>query len=267
MALYFHSFASGSSGNSYLVRSEQTALLVDCGISGKKIKERLACLGLTPSDLAGLLISHEHIDHVRSLKLMARAASAASLYASPGTFRAVEDKVETERTRAFRCEDGPFRIGDITVYPFRLSHDALEPVGYMFEADGRRCAIITDTGIISQEVSDAMAEADLICLEANHEENLLLLSSYPYTLKQRILSPYGHLSNDDSARCAAAFLHARRNKRKPHLFLAHLSRMNNSPEMAALTFRNTLFEQGLMEDKAYRLDVLAADGLCGTVIE
>lgn len=259
MALAICTFASGSSGNSYLVETDNTVLLVDAGITGKRIKAGLASRGLTPADIDGILITHEHTDHVKSVKMMAKEACNASVWSSPGTLMAIENKVASEKLRAFSCEDGPFHIGDIEVHPFRLSHDAAEPVGYSFVYGGKRAAIVTDTGCVTESIFSEIVNADLLVLEANHEKNVLLMGGYPYSLKQRILGDKGHISNDQTADCMIRILRERENPNVPFIALAHLSGENNSPGMAYLTVKNRLFDEDLFEGRDYRLTVLVRD--------
>lgn len=259
MALYFCSFASGSSGNSYLIKTEKTALLLDCGISGKKIKDALKASDLSSSDLAAILITHEHTDHVKSIRVTSGNAKSAPIYASEGTLSQIRDKVPYERTRVISSDKESFSVGDIKIRPFKVSHDALEPFGYEFEADGRKITVLTDTGYITDRAFDLSLESDLLVLEANHEKNILLCGPYPYSLKQRILSPMGHISNDDAADCLLKIMQERKSPKKPTFALAHLSTTNNSPDMAVLTVKNHLFGENFIENEDYTLTVLARD--------
>ena len=182
MAFQFCSFASGSSGNCYLVRSESTTILIDVGITGKRILEGLAQQNLSPEQVDGILVTHEHVDHVKSLKMLSKKAENAKVYGSTGTLREVMDKIDGAQARAAGISER-FIIGDITVVPFRLSHDAAEPFGYSLLHQGRQLTIVTDTGCISEEMFSQIAQADLLVLEANHEVNILKMGAYPYYLK------------------------------------------------------------------------------------
>ncbi|MGN0658183.1 MAG: MBL fold metallo-hydrolase [Emergencia sp.] len=266
MSLQFCSFASGSSGNSYLVKSENTSLLVDVGIAGKRILEGLEGKGLQPEELSGILLTHEHVDHVRSLRMMSRKAACAKIYASGGTLAQVSDLVEPGK--GFTVQAGePFMAGDIEVRPFDLSHDAAQPTGYSFVHEGRQLTIITDTGYVTAEMEVHIASADLLVLEANHEVNILKMGSYPYPLKRRILGEKGHLSNEAAGECLCRMLDCRRadpagrecGRDVPAVVLAHLSRENNTPDQAWLTIRNILFESDYYIDRDLTMTIAYRD--------
>lgn len=259
MSFIFRSFASGSSGNSYLVATEETALLIDTGIAGKRIKAGLADSGFSAQDLSGILITHEHIDHVRSIRMIAGEAAQARVYASPGTLDKLADRVRTEQMMPVVAEDGALVIGDITVTPFRLSHDAAEPLGYCFSAQERKIAVMTDTGIVTDRQLAEIIDADMLVMEANHEKNVLLMCDYPYELKQRILGDHGHISNDDAADNLIRIMAKRNNPRTPVIALAHLSHENNSPRMAAVSVSNRLAQAHFLENRDYYLTVLLRD--------
>lgn len=254
MELEFCSLASGSSGNSYLVRSENTALLVDVGIAGKHILSGLKSCGTEITDIDGILLTHEHTDHVKSIRMMARKAAGARVCGTAGTLRCVEDKLPLDRTDAIRRED-TFTIGDITVTSFALSHDAADPCGYTFRHGGRKVSIMTDTGIVTPAMAEAVEDSDILALEANHEVYILKMGPYPYSLKRRILGDHGHLSNETSGRTLSSLLAEPRTKDMPVVFLSHLSKENNTPEQALLTVRNELFEAGIYPGRDLRLEV------------
>ncbi|WP_425755869.1 MBL fold metallo-hydrolase [Ihubacter sp. rT4E-8] len=270
MSLKFSSFASGSSGNSYLVKSENTTLLVDVGITGKRIFAALAEKNIDPAGLDGILITHEHIDHVRSLRMIAKKATKARVYASGGTLDAVGGSIASGQEYVVRSGE-PCDIGDIRVIPFDLSHDAAEPKGYTFISGGRRLTIVTDTGCISPEIEEHITAADLLVLEANHEVNILKMGSYPYNLKRRILGDRGHLSNETAGEILCGMLRARHQRASvegkanvlasgvPKVVLAHLSRENNTPGQAYLTIRNILFEEDFYIDKDLTLAIADRD--------
>ena len=264
MALQFCSFASGSSGNCYLVKSDKTALLIDVGITGKRILDGLAEQNLYPEQIDGILITHEHTDHVKSLKMMSKKASEARIYSSSGTLARIMDKIQGDRARAVAVGER-FAVGDITVISFRLSHDAAEPVGFSLIHEGRQVTVVTDTGCISEEMFRHMVKADLLVLEANHEVNILKMGSYPYHLKRRILGDEGHLSNETAGECLCRILKTRQSlaggapRQMPSVLLAHLSRENNTPSQAYLTIRNILFEEDFYIDKDLKLDVAPRD--------
>lgn len=260
MAFEFCSFASSSSGNCYLVKTETTNLLVDTGIAGKKIYAALDEVEIDIEEIAGILITHEHVDHVRSVRMINKSARNAKVYATKGTYKAICDKVpEGDFVQVTYGND--FTIGDITVKPFKLSHDAAEPVGYSFISNGRQLTIVTDTGCLTEEIIDHAKSADHLVLEANHEVNILQMGSYPYSLKRRILGDEGHLSNETAGSMLCKVLDARSqcketSKSEPlKVVLAHLSKENNTPGQAYLTIRNMLFEEDYYLDKDLILDI------------
>lgn len=264
MGLRFCSFASGSTGNCYLLKTENTNILVDVGIAGKRIIEGLDSCALKPEQIDGILVTHEHTDHIKSLRMMAKKALNGKIYTSEGTAYSVNEKLPMLAGN-IRVKDCSFKVGDIEIEPFSLSHDAEDPVGFSVQSGGKRVTIITDTGVATKEMLSIAAKSDLLVLEANHEVNILHCSSYPYELKRRILSDHGHLSND----AAAEFIYEVEQLRtsggegmtsgKQKILLAHLSRENNSPMQAMLTIKNRLFEEDMIAGVDYLMNALSAD--------
>jgi len=256
MSFEFCSFSSGSSGNSYLVRSERTALLVDAGISGKKIFEGLEATGTDRDMVRGILITHEHSDHIRSLRIVTKKTPAALVCSNFATLKYIEDMVPEERRLTFDSGED-FEIGDIKIRSFRTSHDAAEPVGYSFFNGGRQISILTDTGYVSEEAFAEIKNADLLALEANHDVNVLQVCRYPYYVKRRIAGDKGHLSNEAAAECICRLIEE--DDRERHILLSHLSKENNSPEMAEITIKNILEDAGVAGGSKMRLDVITRD--------
>lgn len=246
------SFASGSSGNCYLVKSDKTAVLVDAGISGKRIFEGLEQTETPREMLAALLVTHEHSDHTKSIGMLAKKEKGLAVYASSGTWESLPSVCKEQR-RAFQVGER-FAVGDIEVQTFGLSHDAADPAGYTFFAGGRQISIVTDTGCINETIMDAIRDADVLVLEANHDVDMLRIGKYPWFLKQRILSDCGHLSNDTAGRTLARLLSEQPKRRQ--VLLAHLSRENNFPEMAYQTIKNILEESALYIGDQISLEVL-----------
>lgn len=256
MTLSFCSFSSGSSGNCYLVKSEQTAVLVDAGISGKKIYEGLEQTGTPREQLAGLLITHEHIDHTKSVKTLMRKEKNLKAYANAPTWSKINSPVSEEQKEVFETGDR-FQIGNITVKTFRVSHDAADPVGYTFFSGGKQISIVTDTGCMSEEIISEIKEADLLILEANHDVDMLKLGRYPWFLKQRVLGEEGHLSNEAAGEVILRLLSEREKERS--VLLAHLSKENNFPEMAYQTVKNILEEADFYIGKHLKLNTIIRD--------
>ena len=289
MALKFCSFASGSSGNCYLVKSEHTNILVDVGITGKRIMAVLSDCGIGPEDVGGIRVTHEHTDHVKSIRMMGRKAKNAEVYGTHGTLECVRDRVPENRTTVISGSSGsrlPFLVGDIKIQPFELSHDAAEPVGYTLCCGGKQITIVTDTGCITDEIYRQISSSDLVVLEANHEVNILKMGPYPYPLKRRILSDQGHLSNETAGETLCRILGDQRrgagaagsmngsnledgislsgvapaeDGKIPKILLGHLSRENNTPQQAFLTVQNMLYEEGYYNHKDLELSVIRRD--------
>lgn len=230
------SIASGSSGNCIYAGTEATHVLVDAGISGKRVENGLKELGLCARDLDGILVTHEHNDHVSGLGVLSRrygipiyaTAKTADAIRGCKSLGAIPDGLFYE-VRA----DEPFRIKDLTVNPMRISHDAADPVGYRFFYGNKRAAVCTDLGTYNDYTVECLKGMDVLLLEANHDVNMLQVGSYPYLLKQRILGNRGHLSNENSGRLLSRVLHDNLKK----VVLGHLSHENNLPELAYETVR------------------------------
>ena len=234
-----HNVGSGSSGNALVVAAGGAAILVDCGVDRRRLMAGLEAAGQSPASLAAVFLSHEHGDHVRSLPVLAR--SDVGVVASEGTLTSLELK-----------GDGVARIApgrEVTVDGFVVTalpveHDARQPYGFTISVADRRITVLTDLGRADDSLIDALAESDLIVLEANHDDALLRDGPYPPQLKRRILSPRGHLSNADGAVLLAKAL--RVSRRSPTIWLAHLSRTNNRPDLACETILMALDQAGLV---------------------
>lgn len=225
------SIASGSSGNCIYVGSEATHLLVDVGISGKKTEAGLNALGITVKELDGILVTHEHTDHINGLGVISRKYGIP-IYATPGTIYAIKNTAgvgEIDQT-LFRevSEDEKFTIKDLTVNPMKISHDAAQPVAYRIGYGNKKIAVCTDLGVYNDYTVECLKGLDAVLLEANHDVNMLQVGPYPYHLKQRILGDRGHLSNENSGRLLGRILH----DQLKYIILGHLSKENNLPELA-----------------------------------
>ena len=225
------SIASGSSGNCIYVGSEATHLLVDAGISGKRTIAGLNELGLTGADIDGILITHEHSDHIAGLGVLCRKFDIP-VYATKGTIQAILDncgKKAPDLSLFHEIEaDKKVIIKDMTVSPMRISHDAAEPVAYRIGYGGKKVAVCTDLGKFNDYTVECLKGMDALLLEANHDVNMLQVGPYPYYLKQRILGDRGHLSNENTGRLLNGILH----DGLKAIMLGHLSKENNIPELA-----------------------------------
>lgn len=256
MALSFCSFSSGSSGNSYLVKSDTTAILVDAGISARKILNGLSHTDTSEEQVAALLLTHEHSDHVRSLPALMKKLKRLSAYANERTWEAIGKEIDPVRRQSFTTGES-FNVGNIRVNSFRVCHDAVDPVGYSFYEGGKQISIVTDTGCIKEDMMDEIRDADLLVLEANHDVDMLKIGRYPWFLKQRIMGDHGHLSNESAARMLVRLLSEREKQRR--ILLAHLSRENNFPEMAYQTVKNILEEEEYVIGKHVELSTIVRD--------
>lgn len=230
-----------------MIRSEKTVILVDAGISGKRTREGLKSVGTAPEEVDALLITHEHSDHVKSLRIVRKQMPQLISYSNFETWEAVRDIVGEERHVTFDSGER-FMIGDIEVRSFATHHDSAGAVSYSFVHDGKQISILTDTGYVCDRIFDEIKDSDLIALEANHDVNVLQMGRYPYYVKRRILGDGGHLSNEAAADCIARMIRegsADSPQKKRTVLLAHLSKENNSPDMALLTVKNKLSEDGI----------------------
>lgn len=230
------SIASGSSGNCIYAGSDTTHLLIDTGISGKRTEAGLNSLGISGYDLDGILITHEHIDHISGLGVLARKYHIP-IYSTPGTKAAIWRAKSVGEIDGDLFQDiypdESFTIKDMSVYPIRISHDAAEPVAYRLSHEGKTAGIMTDLGVYTDYTVECLKGVDALLLEANHDINMLQVGPYPYYLKQRILGERGHLSNEASGQLLSRLLH---DKLKAVL-LGHLSKENNLAELAYETVR------------------------------
>ena len=241
------SIASGSSGNCIYVGSEETHVLVDTGISGKRIEQGLNQLELTGRDIDAILVTHEHSDHISGLGVMARRYHIP-VYTTGGTADAISRmknmKNLPEDTFHEIVEDQDFHIRDLTIHPFSIPHDAAQPVGYRVECEDKAVGIATDLGKYNDYIVDNLQNLDALLLEANHDIRMLQVGSYPYYLKQRILGDRGHLSNENAGKLLCRLLH----DDMKAVFLGHLSKENNYEALAY----ETVCSEVTLGDNPYR---------------
>ena len=220
------SLASGSSGNAYLIQSGSTTVLIDCGIGIRELQRILTSWEITVDELTGVLITHEHGDHVRSLDQLLRRGTP--VYTTHGT----ADALGLAQDRFVRIRwSQPFPLGSLDVTPIQTSHDAAEPCGLMIQTRGIGIAVITDLGETTKATAEFASEADLLILESNHCHHMLRSGPYPARLKRRVASNVGHLSNDQCAELICSV--STRDSGPSHIWLAHLSATNNSARIAS----------------------------------
>lgn len=228
MTLIAQSLGSGSSGNCLFIRAGSTSLLIDCGIGPRILAAGLRAHGAAPRGLSGILITHEHDDHVRGLESLQRLG--VPIHCSAGTANALRLK---EHQHTAVAPGATFACGEADITPIAVSHDAAEPIGFLIRLAGARICVVTDLGTPNDDVAAGVAVSDLIVLESNHDEHMLRSGRYPAHLKRRVASSSGHLSNHR----AGAFLESalRSERRRRTIWLAHLSEANNRPELARAT--------------------------------
>jgi phosphoribosyl 1,2-cyclic phosphodiesterase len=234
--------ASGSSGNAALLATGKTRILIDAGLSMKELGRRLASIGEDLAAIDAILITHEHSDHVAALPVLARNRKLRGvIYLS----RLTEPSIDWGETRPSRIEEfqagAAFHVGDIEVQSFSIPHDAIDPVGFAFEAEGVRIAIATDLGYVPESIKFHLRRTDLLLLEANHDLDMLKVGPYPWAVKQRVMSRVGHLSNN----AMADFLIEDLDSSTHQLVLGHLSEHNNHPAIVEMVASQSLGQRGL----------------------
>lgn len=237
--------ASGSRGNSALVESSRARLLVDAGVSCRETFKRLKLVGLEPRSLSAILITHEHSDHVSGLATLAKKLDIP-VFMTGATHQAWARSLRDDAGRLPKLAKleifsagRQFQIADILVMPFTIPHDAADPVGFTFHAEGTKIAFATDLGYMPASVRDHLRRCDVLILESNHDLEMLRVGPYPWSVKQRVMSRVGHLSNDSLAQ----FFAEDYDGGASHIVLAHLSEQNNHPEVARRTAEQALGPQ------------------------
>ncbi|MFG6333766.1 MAG: MBL fold metallo-hydrolase [Lachnospiraceae bacterium] len=258
------SIASGSSGNCIYTGSGHTHLLVDAGISAKRVEAGLRALQVDGKEIDGLLITHEHSDHIQGAGVLARRYGIP-IYATGGTIARMKTVKSLgavdESLYHVICADRRFTIGDVEVEPFSVSHDAAEPVAYRFTCGNRSVAVATDMGVYTDYIVERLQGLDVLLLEANHDIRMLQAGPYPYLLKQRILGECGHLSNESAGQLLCRLLHDRMKK----IYLGHLSKENNYAELAYETVKLEI-DLGAVKYKAGDFDIQVAERDCRSEI-
>ena len=230
---------SGSKGNCTFIRTADGALLVDAGLSARQTVLRLQAAGFDPGDLDGVLLTHEHRDHTGGLRVLTRRFPMPVL-ANRATLAAASEALEEVPEKETVATGVPFTLGGFDIASFAVSHDAAEPVGYVFEAEGIRVGYATDLGTLTPEILSLIHGCHIVVLEANHDLGMLWNGSYPWVTKERIASELGHLDNV----CGAAKVASLAEGGMAHLVLAHLSENNNDPRLVQGIFREALDQAG-----------------------
>ena len=239
----FCSLYSGSSGNSIFIASDNTRVLIDAGLAGKKIDEALKHIGEEASSIDGIFITHEHIDHIKGVGVLSRKYDIP-IYANDNTWAVMEKNIGKIKEHNIRIMDrrSSIAIKDLEIRSFNIPHDAIAPVGYTVSSGGKNASVVTDFGVFTEEIRDNIIDSDIILLESNHDINMLRMRPYPYNLKLRVLGENGHLSNED---CGNAIVSLIKSDKKKQIMLGHLSGTNNHPDLAYQTVVDVLSANGI----------------------
>ncbi len=238
----FSVLASGSTGNAIYVATDRISVLIDVGITGKQAEAALREISVDPTELSAILVTHEHVDHIKGIGVMARRYNLP-IYANQKTWSELDGQIGTIREDQKRL----FEVGekkeleDLGIESFGISHDAVEPMGFCFYHNNKKLSVATDLGYVSDRIKETIRGADAYVFESNHDVELLRMSQYPWSIKRRILSDVGHLSNEAAGEAMIDVLGGRAER----VYLAHLSKENNMIDLARLTVKGILEESGL----------------------
>ena len=241
----FVPLCSGSSGNATYIEAGNARLLIDAGLSCRRITELMSQVGADPRTLTAILVTHEHIDHIRGISVLSRKYHIP-VYANADTWAAMETALAGVYPSE-RCvfeSDRDLYLGRLRIYPFTTPHDAAHSVGFTLFDGENKCGVCTDLGHVDKRIIDVLSGCSVLLLEANHDVDMLMAGPYPYALKQRILSGRGHLCNEDCGKAAAQLYE----KGVKHLILGHLSAENNFPPLAVATVRGVLRDCGIPDE-------------------
>jgi phosphoribosyl 1,2-cyclic phosphodiesterase len=249
---------SGSTGNALYIESGETRVLVDAGLSGKETARRMTEAGVDAGRLDAIVITHEHTDHIKGLHVISRTTQAP-VFVSAATRAQCHFKQEGEGICWGQeiSSSEPFQIGSLDFYPFSIPHDGVDTFAFTVESSGIKAALVTDLGYITRLVAERLRGSDLVIVESNHDRDMLKIGPYPWSLKQRIASKLGHLSNDETARWIGEDFDGR----AAYLVLAHISRHCNHPELVRLTALEALGTRGpaFFPDSERRLKIAPHD--------
>lgn len=252
----FCSLYSGSSGNSLFVETDHTKLLVDAGVSSKKIENALLNINVEPSSLDGILITHEHSDHVQGLGTFSKKFNLP-VFVNQETLDAMpkqRDKIASNNIKTFKISD-KFSIGDLDIKPFSIPHDAVNPCGFNIWKDNKKISIATDIGHMTNDILKRLEESLFVMLESNYDPEVLRCSSYPFPLKSRIAGPTGHLSNEIAGKTISHLLQSG----LKNAMLGHLSKESNFPELAYQTVMDELLANSSFNSNSIGLNVASRD--------
>ena len=253
--LKFTSLYSGSSGNCLFVETENTKILIDAGVSLKKIEKGLENFDVLPSNLDAVIVTHEHTDHIQSLGNLSKKFDIP-VFATSKTFDAMPKQTEkiTDKNKNNINIDEKFSIGDIEILPFKIPHDAADPCGFTLFSNNKKISIATDVGHMTNDILKHIDGSEFILLEANYDSNVLKYTKYPFKLKERIAGPTGHLSNKAAGQTINYLINSGLKK----AVLGHLSKESNFPELAYQTVVDEILSSGTNIDN-FNLSVASRD--------
>lgn len=250
--------ASGSSGNCIYIGTDKHKILIDAGISGKRITAGLEQIGVNPEEIQGVFATHEHSDHIKGVGIISRKYNCP-IYATQGTWDCMleENKIGKVLPENIRIIEKGHELSfeGLEITPYSIYHDAADPVGYTFTYGEKKMSIATDLGHVDETILGHLRDSNLLLLESNHDVGMLQAGGYPYYLKQRILSDNGHLSNELAAKALLGVYH----EALEYAVLGHLSRENNFPDLAYITAKSTLEGQGIEVGKDVKISVASKD--------
>lgn len=257
MAVQLTILGSGSNGNCAYLETAETRILIDAGFSGRQTRQRLATIGRAPEGLSGILVTHEHTDHINGLAGLSSKLNIP-IYCNRLTKEAIEYQLQAKFDCRVFSTGGSFEVGDIVVETFSIPHDASDPVGFMLRTPGGKVGFLTDLGHATKLALERVRGANVLVLETNHDLKMLQDSGRPWSLKQRIAGRHGHLSNEDAAAAAEEIMSAELR----HLYLGHLSRECNRPELAHRVIKERLEKIGA---KHVKIELTAQHAPCPTL--
>lgn len=253
----FSVLASGSTGNAFYIETDEVRLLVDAGLSGKQLDRLFGEIQIDPSKLSGILVTHEHSDHIKGLGIIARKYNLP-IYANAKTWQAMDNSIgEISVDQKFHFEANSVKtFGNIDIESFSVSHDAVDPMFFTFHRGNKKVALVTDLGYVSERIKKTIEGANAYIFEANHDVSMLQMGRYPWSVKRRILGDSGHVSNED---CGLALCDVISNE-TDRVYLAHLSKDNNMKELARMSVDQVLKERGIKMN-LYDTDPVTATSL------
>ncbi|WP_243387199.1 MBL fold metallo-hydrolase [Bacillus kexueae] len=250
MSLQFSVLASGSTGNAIYVESESHSFLVDAGLSGKQMEKLFSEIDRDIRSLDGIFVTHEHSDHIKGLGVLARKYEIP-VYANEKTWNAMDGLIgEINLDQKFIFQTGTVKsFGAVDIESFGVSHDAAEPMFFVFHCGGKKLTLITDTGYVSDRMKGVIRASDAFIFESNHDVEMLRMGRYPWNVKRRILSDVGHVSNEDAALAMADVI----SDNTKRIYLAHLSQDNNMKDLARMSVEQTLLNKGFGVGEQFEL--------------